>query len=443
MLLPFIKYENGAHSWELLSLFYQDQAGVPGYGAFLSRSRYEAKGFLASLSYTYHFMNAGSWFYPTGFFASLLSRSDKKIANDPQHPILHVPLKTHINMSDQRGFLSLVWDKERFKLQAKVQAGETDLAYQENNLAKTTCSRDHQEILLSSVFPVHEHLELGLKYLKRFHTDRSSENGGLKDGSRSAKSLRFMSHSYSFLWHWSRWQLYGQKSSFMRPATLWEEFGDGAEVVPAQDLRGERLRHDEFGLDLFFLDRKWQLHFGGFQDETFNKIVLIPAFGSQYKGVNLQHTRILGLEFANSIQLNSSLLKMSYTLLDSKNFSQRSVDPALPNLPRNSGVLSYSKKVFREFHARINARYRGTSFRDVENSIEAPPVITYNGDLDFNFNVGSYKIKSSLSVINIFNTVKIPVKSPYGSEKGWTSYSHLEGYPLPGRHWMMFLDFVK
>lgn len=232
--------------------------------------------------------------------------------------------------------------------------------------------------------------------------------------------------------------VYGQFAVSERPPSLLEEYGDGGGYRPNSDLVAEKMRHLEVGAQLRSVTEDKHLSIAAYQDQTFEKIVVVPALGSAVKSANLRQALVKGADVKGDWRIIDTTFYLSYSRLlpldvtgDERRF--------LPGTPEYIYVAEVDQRIA-AMTARWFYRQRSAVYRDLENTVVLPEVGIH--DLSLDYAVTSQQLEErfavGLSVKNVFDVKDLPVSAPGSpNSKGRTALSEISGDPVPGRQWLI------
>lgn len=228
------------------------------------------------------------------------------------------------------------------------------------------------------------------------------------------------------------YSVYLQGGANRRAPSLLEEFGDGGTVLDSSGVHPERARHAELGATA--------AGFGlaVFEDDTHERITLVPALANTLRATNIGHTRVRGVEVHGEHDFGDTAFRVAYTLLDPVDLTDPDVTRTLPFVARRVATAGIDQRVG-EFTLREASRYQGRVFRDPLNSVEIPAYAVHDLFGDWTRKLGEGNVLAlGLSILNATNVQRLGVSSPGTSANdGATSYSDVAGYALPGRQWRL------
>ena len=444
-LMPYTALKMGRHYLSLFGLFHQSNNGIPGFGSFLSLARQRQKGGLLSTSYAYNFAKSTNAIVPTSLKLGAYYRDDSVHTIDPQHPLLGLEVKETRVTKVKRIDTGFLWEKQVLTINSKLQCGESELSSFQNQNAIISGKRSHIQGVLSSALSPIDRTSIEIKVLNRFQEDRFSkkiEAYQVNDDSQPLNlSHRMLAYSLAGSAQGDSHLTYLQTAFYQRPPTIFEEFGDGNRVVPSLSLTPETIPHHEIGSDFQFFTKKLNLHLGAFVDETKEKISFVPALSYTYIAKNIEKTLVKGAEAALELNIYNTVALASYTYLDPRIVSKHLTGRMVPGLSQDRFVLALAQYLNSQWSVRMRANYRSEAYRDVENSIVVPAMVSYDASGDYRHPlVQGYEFGLGISVVNLTDIKTMPVTSPYDtSRSGQVAYSDVDGYPLPGRQWMVHI----
>ena len=244
---------------------------------------------------------------------------------------------------------------------------------------------------------------------------------------------------------------YFQMASEMRPPSLLESEGDGAQIIPASGVRPATTRHLEVGVDLDDQDSLATLHMAMFHDERQSAIVIVPSSISSYRAINLgEASSIAGVEFSGEKAWNlfgAGALRSGASWVWFRSKSGDGENLLIPGVPADQGAISLSQPLYRRpwrsIISRWTSRRRGLLYRDVANHVLLPPWWVHDAALDVKWRCEFDGFCSSpldfdigFSVTNVFDAMATTYRTSSGQD-GKTGYSDIWGIPLSGRAWMV------
>ncbi len=226
--------------------------------------------------------------------------------------------------------------------------------------------------------------------------------------------------------------VYAQAGKNRRAPSLLEEFGDGGTVLTSSGVEPEKAEHLELGMNA------GGLGFAIFQDETRDRITLVPALAGTLRADNIGKTRVRGVEANAEAAFAATRLFASYTLLKPLDLTNENDVRILPFVAERQATAGIEQKVF-DLTLREASRYQGRVYRDLANSIVVPSYLVH--DLSADTHVALDRVREvafGLSVLNVTNVQRLAISSPgTAGNDGATSYSDVTGYALPGRQWRL------
>ena len=445
-LMPYTSMQLGRHRLSLIGLLHRTSSGIPGYGSFLSMARQTNKGGFFSTHYSYDFKNSLTYLKPTTFKLGTYIREDLGQTFDPEHPLLGLEIEEIRRMKIKRFDASMFWQKPEFSFDSKIQIGESQLEASQNHNLNLAGIRKHAQGLFSSVWNPFDKFSFELKALDRMQIDRFSIKEESYQTSLGLPSLdlnhRMQAYSFASSYKRSHLLAYMQTAFYHRPPTMIEEFGDGNRVVPSLFLRPEAITHHEAACDFEFFNKNLNLHIGAFLDATKEKISFVPALAYTYIAKNIENTLVKGGEFAADLNLWNTNILASYTYLQAQILSPHLSGRVIPGLSRDRLVLSMSQYLSQFLNVRLRANYRSEAYRDVENTILVPKITTFDFSSDYRIEFEKkYELKLGISITNFTDVKTMALGSPYDrNRKGLVAYSDVDGYPLPGRQWLLHIN---
>lgn len=447
--MPYNSLQMGPHQVKIIALSYGGQAGTPGYGGFLSLARQHSRGGFLSTHYSYALNAKTNPLLPSQLTLGAYLRDDIRGTSDPEHPITGLAIEERRKTKINRFQVGSIWEQGDFQLFSQLQFGKSELHASHNNDLIYAGIRNHMQGLLSSTLKPFIPFTIELKLLQRLQLDTFSSKKDSYETELEPPVLdleqRMRAYSLASSLQIGPLRSYFQAAFYHRPPTIIEEFGDGNRVMPSLSLKPEAIKHYEAACDLALISRKLSLHIGAFADRTSNKISFVPALAYTYTAKNIEETLINGYEIATELTLRGSRLLASYTYLQPKILSEHLSDRVIPGLSHDQFVLALGQNLKPDWLLHLRCNYRSEAYRDLENSILVPMVVTYDASSDYQVKLSeNFLLSMGLSVINLADMKTMGIASPYDpSRKGLVAYSDLDGYPLPGRQWIMnvHLDF--
>ena len=109
----------------------------------------------------------------------------------------------------------------------------------------------------------------------------------------------------------------------------------------------------------------------------------------------------------------------------------------MPSVPEHVAVAAVDQGMG-PLTARWSTRYQSRVFRDVDNAVAVPAYTVHDASIDARWPALGAEIDTGVAVMNVFDVSRLPIEAPgTRGSKGYTSYSDLDGYPLPGRQWRL------
>ncbi len=432
-VLPFYKIAYKNHEWSYLGWWHEAHRGVPTITNDRSdRSSEDVVGHLNGVSWKYQ-PEGASMALPKETVFSGYRKEETRALNDESRSFLPATEKSELHSQSNHGALRGVWEFDA----ATVNVSSDYVAariLQKNEGASDSSVELRRRAngfyagIKSDIFsPVVSETKLSTRYF----ADR------LGDNELRSREIRGLGQTFSggseFV------QIYIQGGRDERAPSLLEEFGNGSAVQASAEIEPEVTRHLEAG----FMTRPFlqdvQLALALFQDDTEQKIVFVPSLLNTAKAINLERTRIRGVDAHVSGAYKKTRVEVSGSRYAARDLSIADSDRQIPNVPEVTSAIQLEQEVS-NFTARWLTRYRSKVFRDRRNSVETPEVWVSDASLDAAFLVSDVELKSGLGIYNVFDVKKVDIESPASGEEGYTAYSEVNGYPLPGRHWKVSLS---
>ena len=223
---------------------------------------------------------------------------------------------------------------------------------------------------------------------------------------------------------------------FKRYPNFYEKFGDGAGIIPNSNLKPEYSRNLDYGFGYDFYSKKYNLNYNFSLTFFKNKIndlieyVIVNERFSEY--MNLEDTKIKGVELTSNLNLGYLQFIFNYTKIDSKSLKEGyRKDKPLPNRP---GHTFYSRVQLNlpKFTYWLEYNEIGKNYFDNGGNFYYNCYHTVNTGFIYSL---KKKLKLSLTIKNLTNEqnmyayaegFKIP-KTPY--------------YPLEGRRFYVSVGY--
>ena len=309
--------------------------------------------------------------------------------------------------------------------------------------ASLTLSRSATNVHIGSTFRPAPPFELEAKVLARVLTDQYTAQAtpsSLDTLPQGNKRTVAPGASLAGLWSLGPAQLYVQLARLSRPASLLEEFGDGALILGHPSLHPESAQHQELGLDAQTSDRDGTVHLAIFQDDTLDRIVFVPALAQSLRAQNVGKARIQGAELATTYEIGPTHVFGGITMLKPLDLADPTHATVLPGVAERQASLGLEQKLGRAVALRWTSRYRSDVYRDLQNLIVVPATWISDAYADLSLQLAGTKTQLGLAILNVADVKKLPLEAPgEGGNSGETAYSDLAGYPLPGRQWRLSL----
>jgi outer membrane cobalamin receptor len=241
------------------------------------------------------------------------------------------------------------------------------------------------------------------------------------------------------------WMLKTAFGTYARSPNLYEQYGDGAFILPAQvDLAWETGTQFDVGIIwngniVPLSNARANVSLSGFQRETDDLIefqMTSPKFGRYF---NIAESEVKGIEFEAGLDWEKWGIALSATWMDGINktpddpASGRYYGMTLPNRPEWSG----SARVSRGFHrglAFLEYQYVGENYLDPSENIVLDARNVFNIGLKYDISPSS---RLTAGINDIFDDADEWRMRPEGGLNGPT---RMLWYPVEGRSYYMTLD---
>lgn len=248
--------------------------------------------------------------------------------------------------------------------------------------------------------------------------------------------LRESSWSLANSFVYQRISTYVQLGASARPPSLLEKYGDGATVLANPELRSEKLRHQEWGIqwtETTLFSVRLQL----FRDLTLNKIILLPGYlPSTFLAKNHQQVDSRGLQVGvDGTLLSRFRLTAEYQYLDARLLDSRIQPMLAPHQAQTTLNFDVGK-----WHYFLNGRWYSRMFRDLENDQELGSYQIWDLGQEWNLRRKGVDWRIGFGIWNIMDKDRVSFGTDTDSLVGSTPISDIRGHPLPGRHFKIFLS---
>lgn len=223
----------------------------------------------------------------------------------------------------------------------------------------------------------------------------------------------------------SLWMTYGMQD---RPPSLLESYGDLFGVSGNLDLKGEKSRLLEAGLNFDIPNSKGKICVH--QIITTDKIAFVQSSSRQVKAKNIANTKLDGLSILFSEDFDRLSLSQNFYFSKATNTLSQNDLPFTPNL---IGALSADYQIWEGVHSGARIIGKSTFSRDEAKTSTSPESLRVNCFIEFKWQ----KLESSFSVDNVFNELSQEIENSASGENGTTYVSDYSGYPLPGRQFKL------
>ena len=367
---------------------------------------------LSRLTYKYDFLS----------YYLLLSRQIIKTGQSAIDPYQYIFLDTkreEDQSSSEALDLALFQSREglSFNIRASTTTSNIETA---NSQIKNRYSRTVGEVSTGVEISFENQTSMRTKasinQLKNVHNDTKLPLQYARDGSAS------WLHTFS---DQSIWMTFATQE---RLPSLFEIYGDLSGVSGNLDLKGERSRLMEAGLNVdgWHSHGKLCLH----QIETVDKIAFVQSSSRQVKAKNIANTRLHGLSILIEENFHPISLKQNFYIskaIDTKSKSE------LPFTPNFIATISARYQFLTHLSSSVMIIGRSRFNRDEANTSTSPESLRMNAFLDYSWR----NLETSFSVINVFNELSQEIQNTASGERGATYISDYSGYPLPGRQFKL------
>lgn len=447
--MPHFTYSSGRDEFRGFVLWSASETGLPGYRGD-DRADESSTANLGALRWTRRFTNE----VDAGLGAAVTE--DGRRTRDPDGSVLGPRGNTRFKASTRRADARLGWRTDSAAIatvvvanvegsRSRVRTGSAATVTGEAGGSATTLDREALvgHVGAAAAIGAHRVFTVEGKISARQHHDDFPERfqvDVLDAPTATSRNTIARGAGLALGWRATPVAVYVQLAQHERPPSLLEEFGDGGLVRGQPEVRPERLRHGEFGATVRGAAGSWRAGAALFEDRVDDRIVFVPALGASVRALNLAHTRTRGAELTGDTSFgpgNFTRLTAGYTRLDPADLTLASRTRLLPAVPEHVGLLALDQRIAM-LTLRWGARYQSRVYRDVDNSIAVPAYTIHDASLDSRWPTSFGVIDVGLSVLNVFDVNRLPIEAPRTStSRGYTSYSDLDGYPLPGRQWRM------
>jgi outer membrane cobalamin receptor len=240
----------------------------------------------------------------------------------------------------------------------------------------------------------------------------------------------------------SSFMLKGTYGTYARSPNLYEEFGDGAFILPSSDaLKWETGTQFDFGLSWngnvnVFEKSKTSVSLSAFRRETDDLIEFFmdsPRYGRYF---NVAKSEVKGVELEAAFDWEKWNLALSGTWMDGVNSTQdtgsvRHHGKKLPNRPEWSGTARLTRK-FRRGSVFVEYQYVGENYADASEKVLFDARSLFNLGIKYDFSPG---VHLSLGVNDVFNDADGWRMRP----DGYNGPSRVLWYPVEGRSYYLTL----
>ncbi len=422
LLFPSVSLEQGRHTGTVHSLLYGGQGGIPGPGDVESSLRQSWKGSLYAATYRYTPARIHFPFVPSELSTHLLVRQDGK-STQGQYQSFQQSAETTTALHQTA--IQANWDNPTgWHFLSHVRYGRMQLATQSLGATPQALKRESWIGYQGISIAVWTQSALELKTQLRAHRDTPDVDTSWRHAPASQVTA---SHTHQA---WTAYITHGQSQ---RLPSLLESFGDGGAFAGNEALQPEAIQHRELGV-------RWQkfgdtLSSAYFEDQIRDKIVFVPAYAGS-KAVNLEHTRIRGLEGNLDMRCNKLGLLSGVAYLEPLAFMETQTRK-IPSIPAWTwtGEITYQ---WGPLTPRWHSRYQSVIYRDPDNAIGGPEMWIHDISLD---GTAGTAFHWGICLNNLLNTQRGAIYSTTEPrQKGYTAYSEQNGYPLPGRHATIYVE---
>jgi len=429
VVYPALSWEKENHRATATSLVYGGESGIPGIGDQPSTLRQKGSGQLHGGTYRYT-LSSASPLAPRSVETQFLLRMDEKKTTGSYHGLVQ---EDAIQTGLQQAVMQGNWGEDHHvKGLLHVRYGSMDFAYR-SSFGALQVKRESAVGYGGLLIPLASSFSLTLQSQLRGTWDQTKNRGLLEEGPSEP-----LSSSYGFTLAWEKEQtcVYASLGWMTRIPNLLERYGDGGAFAPSFALQPERVFHQELGIRSQV--RGFWLGGAVFQDRVHDKITFVPSLMGS-KALNLVHTRIRGVESFLRGSVGKVGVFTGIAYLDPASFlgERKYQIPGIAPWVFTEEVSYESGYVTPRWHT----RYQSPVYRDPSNTIEVPGVWIHDASLDGKVTVGGGVLHVGIRIENLWDTKRGAIYSAREPiRKGYTAYSEVNGYPLPGRHGTLYIQ---
>lgn len=433
-ILPILAFRQGRQHYRLLALASESEGGVPAPGLSPGDARQRLSARLATLRIQ-HETGLSSGGLPTSLELRGTLRHDARTTDDPSQRVLGNRTFTSLAVASSKVGLAALWDRTPVTGRLVVMEDHAEV----DGDGGLRVARDARSLYGGALIELNASVDLELKYQAMVLRDsrHSADNNPVfeapDDGIHSTTAG---GGSGALGWRTAGVGTYIQIGKSKRAPSLLEEFGDGGRIRGSPNIRAEAVEHREIGLDLRSEDASQRVGLALFQDAIDDRIALLPSVGETSRAQNIEHTRVRGLEARGEVTLARTRLNLTMTSLEPLDLTTES-SKLLPGVAQRYATFGIEQPL-ESITIRWGSRYQSQIFRDLDNSIVIPAYAVHDLSLDGRTQLDDAEVALGIAVFNLTDVRRLPVQAPATQDNaGWSAYSDVEGYPLPGRQWRL------
>ena len=433
-IMPYYRQKLGAYTLKALAWKHRANRGIPSGSVILSsNARDISQGLLGDVSVSRSWFNLG--LIDTTEVSIHLGRTDdERETLDPERLVLNSSTQAKMKIGSNRQGVRTRFGTDHTQTYLSLEGAQSKVGQSFNGISGMRLNRSNENAILGLAYLPSQAFTIEGKVSSHRQWDNVSRVNAiiLAEEEPSGKRYRFARGETLTMGFGKDLGAYGQISRSRRLPSLYEEFGNGNTVRPNSDLKAESLFHRETGG--FFQAREWRLSTAYYNDQTDEKIVVVPIMASASKALNVGKTSVQGLDAEVTWKFDQTLLSAKATWMSAEDLSRKE-KRKLPSIPGKIMIGEWRQTWLPHLTSHLSARYRSQVYRDLGNTVTLPGMTSYDANLDLSWRGFEW----GLAVRNLLNTRNLEISS--GRNRGRTGVSDIAGSPLPGRQWVF--NFVS